>query len=56
MKDYEQLYYDLKYENKKLQEDIELLKSIIKEFKSISKENEILLTIIELNKKRRTNG
>lgn len=52
MKDYEQLYYDLKFENKKLKEKIKMLEEIIETFKEINNNNKILLTILTLCRKK----
>lgn len=51
MKDYEQLYYDLKFENKKLKEKNKMLEEIIETFKSINNNNKLLLTILALSRK-----
>ncbi len=53
MKDFEQLYYDLKFENKKLKEKINMLEEIIEALKSINNNNKILLTILNLCKEKK---
>lgn len=47
MKDYEQLYYDLLYENQKLKNKIKQLEQEIDIYKSISKNKDVKSIIIE---------
>lgn len=47
MKDYEQLYYDLQYENKELKNKIKQLEQQIDIYKSMSKNKDIKSIIIE---------
>ena len=47
-KDYEQLYYDSLYENKKLKKENEVLKEEILIIKSLNKNNELKILLAKL--------
>lgn len=47
-KDYEQLYYDSLYENKKLKKENEVLKEEILIMKSLNKNNELKILLAKL--------
>ena len=47
-KDYEQLYYDSLYENKKLKKENEILKEEILIIKSLNKNNELKILLAKL--------
>lgn len=51
MKDYEQLYYDSQYEIKKLKKEIEQLEQELEIYKSLQKNKDIKIVIVEMLKK-----
>lgn len=51
MKDYEQLYYDSQYEIKKLKKEKEQLEQELEIYKSLQKNKDIKVVIVEMLKK-----
>lgn len=51
MKDYEQLYYDSQYEIKKLKKEKEQLEQELEIYKSLQKNKDIKIVIVEMLKK-----